>query len=410
MKKISAFITALILTAALSGCGLPFNSVEPSDDGVITVKERDSTVTLDIYPENDKYELTDKFQRAEYRQLTKQQKSLYIILDNAVYNMTTGYIKLGVTSKLDVEVAYHALRNDRPEYFWLPTSYTLRSSGDSYEICFAERADRWLYTAVDRRKYEAEIRKSLSEFLNTLDSDASEFDREVAAHDMLADSIDYDHAALESPKEHLGAWNIVGAFCDGTAVCEGYSRAMQIMCFMMGIDCAVVTGVTTEPHMWNLVKINGSWYHLDLTSNDGDNGVYHFFLNVTTDYMLKGRTIDPLFGENSTDIRRCNTFLPLCTATEYNYHFVNSLYIADKSQTESTVVSLICDAVRGGRRTVEFGVSPDIGFVFGEQNAAEVFKLERCISAANAELPYSQRLKAYSYGGVVGASGFVLSW
>lgn len=405
------------MSLVLTGCSLPWNGNGSSPDipsnGAATVNEQASTVTLDIYPENNKYELVDKFDRAEYRRLSDVQKGIYIIIDNAVYKMTTGYINLGLSSRSDVETAYRALRHDRPEYFWLPSFYTLRSSGNCYEICFAAKSDGWLYTPEERRIREAEIRQTLSGFLATLDGGLSEFDRELAAHDMLAENIVYDNKALENSESRAYAWNAVGAFCYGKAVCEGYSRAMQIMCFMLGLDCAVITGATTEPHMWNVVKIGGNWYHLDLTSDDGDNDVYHFFFNVTTEYMLKSRTIDPAFTELSEGTaaeERYNTFLPICNATEYNYHTVKSLYIADKSQSDSVIISAICNAVRSGYRSVEFAVSPELEFVFGYNDAARVFRLERCISAANAELSVSQQLRSYSYGGVNGALGFVISW
>ena len=401
MKKIVSI--CITLAFILTGCSIVHNN---SVSDMLT-----SEVTLDIYPENGKYELVDKFDRVEYNRLSDAQKRLYTAMDNAVYSMKTGYINLGNSTAGDVDLVYHALRNDRPEYFWLPSSYTLRSSGSIYEICFAEKSKDWLYTREERLEYEQKIKDMLADFLESIDQGLSEFDRELTAHDILAEHITYDSAALTSSATRFHAWNIIGAFCHGKAVCEGYSRAMQIMCFMLGINCSVVTGTVDEPHMWNLVKIDGNWYHLDLTSDDGDNGIYHFFFNVTTEYMLKSRTIDPLFTKQSgTYDKRFNTFLPPCTATEHNYHIAKSLYIADISQTESTVVSLLCDAVRSGQRSVEFAAAPETGFVFGEQDVARVFKLERCISAANAELPVSKQLRSYSYGGGNGALGFVLSW
>ena len=332
-------------------------------------------------------------------------------MDNAVFNMQSGYISLGNTTEKDITIAFLALRNDRPEYFWLPTSYALRIKGTSGEICFAKTDKDWLYTATERKNFENEILKTLTEINQTFSGNETEFTREVLAHDTLVSNLEYDSKNVNNYKNNPSAWDIVGAFIDGKAVCEGYAKSMQVLAFSLGLDCATVTGVSTEPHMWNVINIENNWYHLDATANDTNDAGYHFFFNVTSEYILKSCTIDSAI-DSSTDvdaIARGNIFLPTCTATENNYHVVNSLYIAEKSQIESTVVSMICDARRSGLKMVEFAVSPEMNFVFGTDDTLKTFKIERYISIANSELG-SKRIKKYSYGGVKGALGFMISW
>ena len=406
MKKITVIL--LLLVFVLTGCG-PLSKDGDSGETKST-GERESTVKLDIYPKSEIFDTVGKFDRAQYDVLSKSQKSLYIIMDNAVYGMSTGYVKLGKCSTVDIETAYHALRADRPEYFWLPSTYTLRTSDTGSEIRFAQKDTDWLYSESERKELEEEIKNDLEAFLNTVDGNMTDYELELNVHDFLANRMEYDHSALQDSDGRPQAWSIIGAFEYGKAVCEGYSRAFQLMCFMLGLDCTVVTGETSEPHMWNLVKIDGDWYHVDLTSNDTDSTPSHLFFNVTTDYMLKGRSIDPTASVISDSDDRFNLFLPRCDENEYNYHIVNSSYIASMSQVESTVVSHICNAVRSGKRRVEFAVSEDLDFVFGDSDVSRKFDLERCISAANAELSATQRIRSYSYGGVKGALGFVISW
>lgn len=402
------FAISLLFVFLLTGCGA-LSEVDNSSN-TETLGERDSTVKLDIYPNSDLFDSVGKFDRVQYNTLSKSQQTIYIIMDNAIYDMSTGYVKLGKCSTEDIETAYHALRCDRPEYFWLPLTYTLRTSDTGSEIRFAKKSDEWLYSKSEREELEKKIRNDLEAFLDTVDGSMTDYELELKAHDFLANRAEYDHSALQDPDARPHAWSVIGVFEYGKAVCEGYSRAFQLMCFMLGLDCTVVTGETTEPHMWNLVKIDGDWYHVDLTSNDTDSTPYHFFFNVTTDYMLKGRSIDPVASVIFDSDSRCNLFLPRSDETTYNYHIVNSSYIASMSQVESTVVSHICNAVRSGKRRVEFAVSEELGFVFGDTDASQKFDLERCVSAANAELSATQRIRSYSYGGVKGALGFIISW
>lgn len=407
MKRLLALVFAVLLI--LSGC------MGGSDNGgdTASVSEGDSTAEFDIYPDNNPFTVVGRFDRAQYKALNDLQKSIYIKLDNALYNMQEGFVPLGECEQRDVELAYYALRNDRPEYFWIPNEYSLRSNGNGFDFRFVEKDSDWVCSEKQRAEFEREIKAELAEFLKTVGDEDTEYQLELAAHDRICDRVTYDNAALASPENNAHAWSIVGGIAEGKAVCEGYSRAFQVMMYMLGIDCSLATGVTSRPHMWNTVKIDGDWYNVDVTSDDAESGFYHFFFNVTDEYIEKSYTVYQKADKASDgDISsgKFNLFLPNCTAIKQNYHVVNSLYIGSADQVESTVVSVICDAVRSGRSFAEFAVSPKMGFVFGEDDVFKTFKIERCISAVNAELSADQRIKSYSYGGITGALGFTVGW
>lgn len=83
-----------------------------------------------------------------------------------------------------------------------------------------------------------------------------------------------------------------GALFSGRAVCEGYARATKILCELAGLECYYVVGYCdNDPvdggHAWNLVKVGGDWYQLDVTWNDGS-GTDDYFL-VTDDVMALSR-------------------------------------------------------------------------------------------------------------------------
>lgn len=62
--------------------------------------------------------------------------------------------------------------------------------------------------------------------------------------------------------------NAADLLLDGTGTCEAYSRALWLLCRMAGLPCHIVYGNATEPHAWNLVCLEGRWYHSDATWND----------------------------------------------------------------------------------------------------------------------------------------------
>ena len=411
MKKIFAFCFIFLLL--LSGCKNNLFNTFNQNDTLQQITTNDSVVEFQIYPENSKFDCVDKFQRLGYSWLTDEEKSLYIKLDNALFNMQNGFINMGKCSKSVFSKVYLALTNDRPEYFWVPNEYVLRLSDDRLEVCFAKQDNDWIYTPAQRQTEEAIIKKELTNFLDNIVATNTEYERELIAHNWLADRVSYDNNAITNAEKNRHAWTVAGSFNQKKVVCEGYSKTFQLMCYMLGINCGIVTGQIENSdtgHMWNIVNIDNNWYFVDVTSNDSETALYHFFFNVTTEYLLKGRTFDNQFQHNSDDNLRYNYALPYCHNTTYNYHVYNSTYIANKNNLRSTVVSILYNAINNQKSMVEFAVSPQMNYISGKQDADEVFNLKECILDVNSSLPKDKQLQSYSYGGVEGALGFSISW
>lgn len=95
----------------------------------------------------------------------------------------------------------------------------------------------------------------------------SEYEIAKELHDYLALNCAYD-AYWEynnAPAIVTNAHTAYGALIEGAAVCEGYALAYMAMLRYNGIECIYVSGGT---HGWNIVKIDGEWYHVDVTWDD----------------------------------------------------------------------------------------------------------------------------------------------
>lgn len=55
---------------------------------------------------------------------------------------------------------------------------------------------------------------------------------------------------------------------EGKGVCQAYALIAYRLLKEAGIEARYVTGYAREYHAWNLVKLDGQWYHLDTTWND----------------------------------------------------------------------------------------------------------------------------------------------
>lgn len=83
-----------------------------------------------------------------------------------------------------------------------------------------------------------------------------------------------------------------GALVRGESLCEGYARAVKTVLDAMGIRSVLVQGNyraadgSDNLHMWNYVQIDGKWYGLDATANDGMKGS-----TDSTRYLLADKTV-----------------------------------------------------------------------------------------------------------------------
>lgn len=95
-----------------------------------------------------------------------------------------------------------------------------------------------------------------------------------AVNDYLCDHNTYPDQDLKkypgwfegyAPEAHTA----YGLFKLHSAVCDGYARSCKVLLDELGMECIVITGKGNgENHAWNMVKINGAWYHMDVCWND----------------------------------------------------------------------------------------------------------------------------------------------
>ncbi len=214
---------------------------------------------------------------------------------------------------------------DHPQYFWISNqiSVTYYVGSNMAEACIMKYSDGTVTDNLDDKKADRNVIRSKKakveavarEIVSHIDSNASDYEKELQIHDYLADNLKYDKDAEKNPTKDgtlKSAFDIYGALIDHKAICEGYAKSFQYLCYLVGINANQVIG---KSHMWNVVKIGGDWYQVDLTWDDPVvNGgtidmVTHDYFNLTTAEMSKDHTID-----SGSYIK-----VPSCTATKYKY-------------------------------------------------------------------------------------------
>ncbi|GMK41979.1 peptidase [Paenibacillus sp. CCS19] len=96
---------------------------------------------------------------------------------------------------------------------------------------------------------------------NIIQDGMNDHEKVKAIHDWVVDRVEYDQS--------LQKYTAYEALTTGRAVCQGYALLMYNMLTKAGLDNIIAAGtVNTGEHAWNMVKLDGQWYHLDATWDD----------------------------------------------------------------------------------------------------------------------------------------------
>ena len=165
-----------------------------------------------------------------YQHMSKQQQAAYHSLLKGIHALESEIL----LPKLEAEALYQVffqMRLDHPEVFWL-TGYKYRYYKDSPNLIF------------------------VPEYL---------FEKEKYVHDFICKNVQYDK--LKKAYSH----EIIGPLGQGVGVCEGIAKAVKVLLDALGVWCVIaICGNNPDKgikyrHTWNIVRINGEYYHLDVT-------------------------------------------------------------------------------------------------------------------------------------------------
>ena len=113
-------------------------------------------------------------------------------------------------------------------------------------------------------------------------------DKIKAIHDYIINNTDYDKLKTENIEDKTYKSNTAyGVLVEGYGICSGYSDTMTIFLDKLNI---INYKISNDQHIWNLVFLDGNWYHLDLTWDDpiSDKNITrdNYFL-ITNDILTK---------------------------------------------------------------------------------------------------------------------------
>ena len=177
------------------------------------------------------------------------------------------------------------------------------------------------------RDFDQRLLQGLKKFRREyIREEMSDFEKEVAIHDYLINTVTYDTESIEDynlEKKHKEIYNTLGPLLRKKAVCWGIACAFKLICDFCRIKCFVVVGNLRsendgEGHAWNIVRLQDENYHVDVTWDLRTSDTISFaydYLNLN-DHLIK---LDHFWDD---------IVYPSCNSLEYNYHHRYKLYVS----------------------------------------------------------------------------------
>ena len=128
---------------------------------------------------------------------------------------------------------------------------------------------------------------------NNIKDSMSTKDKIKAFHDHVVNNTIYDDSNKERASD---AYELLST---GKSICGGYSDTMSIYLSKIGVQNYKIS---SDNHVWNLVNLDGKWYHLDMTwddpvASDGNQYLLHNFFLIDTNTLLSLDTVEHSFDK-----------------------------------------------------------------------------------------------------------------
>ncbi len=142
------------------------------------------------------------------------------------------------------------------------------------------------YTQDEINEINNKVDKILSENVN---NNMPPKEKIRVIHDYIINHTEYDKLKYENKNDDTYKSNTAyGVLIEGYGTCNGYADAMEIFLDKMNI---INYKISNEEHIWNLVYLDGKWYHLDLTWDDPISDIN---INRDTYFLINTKTLEKI--------------------------------------------------------------------------------------------------------------------
>lgn len=175
--------------------------------------------------------------------------------DVSVYNKTTS----------EIASVFEETLNSHPDLFYVENSF-----GYSYnqESGIVGR----IYPTYDSCVYNGSIDDKITFYNNELDTiiglipdNFTDLQKVLLVHDYITDICQYDVTVYTNA--NLAIYDAYNMLAERKGVCQAYTMLFMAVMQRIGIECTYASSKNAN-HIWNVVELDGEYYHIDLTFDD----------------------------------------------------------------------------------------------------------------------------------------------
>ena len=222
-----------------------------------------------------------------YNHMTKQQQAAYHNILTGVKNLSDEF-QIPVLPAEELANVFFQMRLDHPEVFWT-TGFRYRYYKDSSNLIFVPE---YLFDKNKIREHQKAMTARVEKLARPA-AKMSELEKEKYVHEFICENVRYDKLKKAYSPE------IIGPLGQGVGVCEGIAKTVKVLLDVLGVwNMIALCGNNPEKgilyrHTWNIVKVNGTYYHLDATfdnslrKNHEDSEIRYDYFNLDDQQVFR---------------------------------------------------------------------------------------------------------------------------
>ena len=267
-----------------------------------------------------------------FSRLPGEQKLLY----EAIYSGIRSYsneIEMPMKPINEISEIFSCVLLDNPMIFYTASSFELSTDSHSQRCDFIPK---YKFSHSQAKEYAKKIMRCLRVFDSA--QNKSDIYKELYVHDFCVNNFSYDYSFSDN------SYSILGLVLNKSAVCAGIAKFVKLAFDYLQIKSLVVSGKANSPrpnsgeegHAWNIVRVGGRTYHLDVTFDMTikDKITRYDYFNLPDDEIKKDHAIT---GK-----------VPPCTTAGKDYYSVKSLYVNGMGELDD----FIGRALKQGKRHI----------------------------------------------------------
>jgi len=257
--------------------------------------------------------------------------------------MMEGKEKIKMTvpvAKEDMFDLYKKIVFDSPELFWAEVNGSKYAYNNQGHVTYFYPGYNDLVNDIAGNT--AKLEAATSEALADMWSLSTDAEKAKYAHDWLTYHITYDLNAAYHQTSYSSLVN-------HASVCAGYSHGFQYLMQQVGIPCAYVLGYAMGGyHAWNVVKLDGEHYAMDVTWDDplgaAPGKFYYSYFNITDQVI----SADHIRAEISATVPAAQG-----TACSYQNAFGGNAYGTDFDAITGVLPEKVTGDTAGGEEPID---------------------------------------------------------